>query len=100
MINTGIKLDANNRKNNNNEKNQQQNIKQGRHRLQDRRQNNLQTGHTGHQLQRSEHSERAQNLQIKADALAGHKGGQQTRRDNDEVHDAPHTVQIGALMEQ
>ena len=100
MESARIKLEANNCKNNNTKKNQQRYIEQRRQRLQYSRENNLQARHVRHEFERSEDAERAQYLQVEADALARHERGEKTRAHNDKVHDAPHAVQVGALMQQ
>ena len=94
-----VELKANDSENDDTEKDEQGDVHEGRHRLQNGRKNNLQAGHAIHQLQRPQHSERAQDLEVEADALARHEHREQARRHDHEVHDVPQAVQVGVLVE-
>ncbi len=62
MVDAGVELEADDGEDDDAEEDEQEDVEERGHGFEDGRKDHLQTGHSGHELQRTQHSERAQDL--------------------------------------
>ena len=69
------------------------------HGLEDGVEDNLETGNSGHESERTKHSKGSQRLHVEAlDGQVGQNGGEEGDDDDDEVEDVPTVPQVGSGM--